>query len=439
MIGLKGVRVLVVDDEERDAVPILKAFAQKGIGCAFFNGSVEGLPKEDERLSGVRLAILDMDLVGGGVADKSKITTLVSRVEALLSPVNGPYAVLAWTRHPELIKLFEEYIFSRVEVPKPIITISLTKDQCSKNGEFDLRVLGQKIDEALSAFSPLQFLQAWEEKNFQAATEVTNILSALILEEKDPEKWRLAWKNQLLNLMYTLGKEAIGENLDESSVLSGVYNSLNPLHSDRMESYVSNLSLLLSGSAAEILKHREECGIDRKAVINTMLHLAFEKDGKYAAGNIYRFKQEGKPPWVPSCEELLGDLLQKEYDKPEEKQGLSLQCHPLLIEISATCDHAQKNIHVARFLAGFLIPVSEQKKLKQAEYIWRLGPLLVNTADISGSYFLYFSARHLITSPLNEAISMKSFARLRTQALTHLQAWFARHASRPGLILLEER
>jgi len=438
MIGLKGVRVLVVDDEESDALPILKAFAQKGIGCAFFNGSVEGLPKESERLSGVRLAILDMDLVGGGVADKSKVTTLVSRVEALLSPLNGPYAVLAWTRHPELIELFEEYIFSSVEAPKPIITVSLTKDQCSKNGGFDLKVLGQKIDEALSAFSPLQFLQAWEEKNFEAATEVTNILSNLILEEKDPEKWRLAWKNQLLNLMYALGKEAIGESLDEGSVLSGVYNSLNPLHSDRMESYICDLSVLLSSSAAEILKHREECGIDRKAVINSMLHLASEKDGKYAAGNIYRFKREDKPSWVPSCEELLGDFLKKEYNKPEQKQELSLKCHPILIEISATCDHAQKNIRVARFLAGLLIPVSEQNKIKQpAEFIWRLGPLLIN--GLPSPYFLCFSARHLVTSSLDEAVSMKSFARLRNQPLMHLQAWFARHASRPGLIFLEER
>ena len=436
MIGLKGVRVLVVDDEESDALPVMKAFAQKGIGCAFFNGSVEGLPKESERLSGIRLAILDMDLVGGGVADKSKVTTLVSRVEALLSPMNGPYVVLAWTRHPELIKLFEEYMFSRVDAPKPIITVSLTKDQCITNGEFDLKVLGQKINEALSTFSPLQFLQAWEEKNFEAATEVTNILSNLILQETDPAKWRLAWKNQLLNLMYALAKESVGESLDEHSVLIGVYNSLNPLHSDRMESYISDLSVLLSGSAAEILGQKEECGIDRKAMINTMLHLASEKDGKYAAGNIYRFEGENKPSWVPSCEELLGDFLKKEYNKLEQKQELSLKCQPILIEISATCDHAQKNIRVARFLAGLLIPVSEQNKIKQpAEFIWRLGPLLVG--GLPSPYFLCLSARHLVTSSLGDVVSMKSFARLRNQPLIHLQAWFARHASRPGLILLE--
>ena len=76
MIGLKGTRVVVVDDEASDALPVLKAFAQKGVPCAFFDGSLEGLPEENEQLSGVRLAILDMDLVGVGVSDKSKAATL---------------------------------------------------------------------------------------------------------------------------------------------------------------------------------------------------------------------------------------------------------------------------------------------------------------------------------------------------------------------------
>lgn len=332
-----------------------------------------------------------------------------------------------------MIKLFEEYIFSSAQAPKPIITVSLTKDQCSKNGAFDLKVLGQKIGEALNTFSPLQFLQAWEEKNFEAATEVTNILSSLTLDEKNPERWRLAWKDQLLNLMHALAKEAMGESLDEGSVLSGIYNSLNPLHSDRMESYVGDLSDLLSGSASEILKNRKECDIERKAVINSMLHLAFEKDGKYAAGNIYCFKAENKPSWVPSCHKLLADFLKK----PTQKQELSSKCHPILIEVSAICDHAQNNIRLARFLAGLLIPVSEQKKIKRAEFIWTLGPLLIN--GLPGPHFLCLSARHLVTRPLKGVASMKPSARLRNQPLIHLQAWFARHASRPGLILLEER
>lgn len=439
MIGFKGARVIVVDDDEDDALPVLKAFAKTGVPCAFFDGSLEGLPLEHERLTGVRLAILDMDLVGGGVSDKSKATTLVSRLEGLLSPLNGPYAVLVWTKHPELIELFEEYTFASEKMPKPIIITTLTKDQCqNRSGDFNLEVVTAKIDEAISQFSPLQFLQAWEEKDFEAATQVTNILSDLVLDESEPKRWRDAWRNQLLNLMYALAKEAAGESLDENTVLGGLYGSLNPLHSDRMESCVSELSVLLSGSAREILKHQEDCGIERKAVINRMLHLAVEGDDKYAAGNIYRFEPDKAPGWVPTCDNLLTDFLDPQYNRPEQRKELCIKCHHVLVEISASCDHAQKNIRIARFVAGLIIPESERGKVKRAEYIWKLGPLMIGEEGSTGLYSLYFSARHLMTSSVDEAVGMKPFMRLRSQAFIHLQAWFARHASRPGLILLHE-
>ncbi|MBA7596871.1 hypothetical protein ES703_03861 [subsurface metagenome] len=433
MIGLTGARVIVVDDDESDALPILKAFAKGGIPCAFFNGKIEELPEESNRFSGVRLAILDMDLVGGGVSDKSKATTLVSRIEKLLSPENGPYAVLVWTGHPELVDLFEAYIFSQTSIPKPIVIVMLTKDQCKdKSGEFDTKIVSEKLGEALSQFSPLQFLQAWEEKSFKAATEVTNILSSFAPQENDPKKWRSDWKSQLLSLMYAIAKEATGEHLDRDSALSGLYNSLNPLHSDRMESYIGELSLSLSGNSDEILKYSEDCGIEQKAKINTMLHLAFEDSGRYSAGNIYKFESKKEPGWVPSCDQLLENLLRN----PETSDELLKVCCPVVIEVNAICDHAQKNIRIARFIGGLLVPASDMKKIKSAGFIWEFGPVSFNTPDLLGQYYFFFSARHLVTLSLEEAIKMQAFARLRIQALTALQAWFAQHAARPGLILL---
>lgn len=112
MIGLAGSRVIVVDDNESEALPIIKAFAKKGIPTSFFNGESEGYPSEEAKLSGVRLAVLDMDLVGGGVSDKSKASALSNTLSAILSPSNGPYIVLAWTNNPDLLAKFEEYVFS---------------------------------------------------------------------------------------------------------------------------------------------------------------------------------------------------------------------------------------------------------------------------------------------------------------------------------------
>ena len=95
----------------------------------------------------------------------------------------------------------------------------LTKAQCKKDGKLNIGVIEEKLNESLSSFSPLKLIQAWEGKNFEAATEVTNILSTFLTDEKDPEKWRDVWKAQILNLMFSLAKEAVGENIDNSSAL----------------------------------------------------------------------------------------------------------------------------------------------------------------------------------------------------------------------------
>ncbi len=57
MIGLQEVRVLLIDDSLKRAIPVIKAFAKKGIPLAYFDGNISDLPVVGEKLKGVRLAI----------------------------------------------------------------------------------------------------------------------------------------------------------------------------------------------------------------------------------------------------------------------------------------------------------------------------------------------------------------------------------------------
>lgn len=442
MIGLRSARVLIVDEDESEALPIMKALAKKGIPCAYFHGAnLKELPEEKDKFLGIRLAVLDMDLVPGVGDEKSKISTLISCLERLLSPDNGPYIALIWTNNPGLKDLFEKNIFSNTNLPNPIDIIMLTKAECKNKGELDIGIIEAKIENTFRSFSPLKIIQAWEGKNFEAATEVTGILSTFITDEKNPEKWRDAWKVQILNLMFSLAKEAVGENVDNSSALAGLYNSLNPLHADRMENYINDLSILLADDAKEILKHTEACGAERKAKINTMLHLAFEENGKYANGDIYKFESDKVPSWGLSLDNLLQDFVQKEYDSEEKRKEISSKWKYVIVEINASCDHAYSNVRAARFLSGLIIPVSEQGNIKKSgddNFIWKLGSIFVKKDGLDGLFSLYFSARHLVTCPIDEVAKLTPFARLRSQAFTDLQAWFARQASRPGYLLLKD-
>src|SRR5215469_1417977 len=100
MIGLRGTRVFVLDDDESEAVPIIKALAKRGIPVAFFDETMGCLPTPKNRLIGVRLAILDMDLGEAGLAPKGMASAVVKRLERIIHPENGPYVALIWTNNP---------------------------------------------------------------------------------------------------------------------------------------------------------------------------------------------------------------------------------------------------------------------------------------------------------------------------------------------------
>jgi hypothetical protein len=442
MTGLNGARVIVVDDDENDALPILKAFARKGIPTAFFDGSLSGLPLKRDRLLGVRLAILDMDLIGGGVSNKSKAAALVKCLERILNPNNGPYAVLAWTNNPDLLEVFEDYVCLAANFPKPIFSVMLTKAECRNKREKlgNLEVISKKLDDKLMQISPLMFLQAWEEKCFSAATEVTNTLSDLASSgAAELDEWRSLWKTQLLKLMHAMSGEAVGTKLSEDLVLGGLYSSLNPLHTDRLESNTAALSASLNST--EIIKAPADPGIERKARINSMLHLSFENLEHFTAGNLYKFSSKRKPKWMPNPHQLLEDFIhgKKGTEQTSKKiDKISKSSVPVLVEISAACDHAQKNIRVARFIFGLIVPAAERKKLNcRAGFIWEFGPFFLEKliAD-AGQYYFYFSARDIVALDLKKALKMKAVARIRRQALSDLQFWLAHHSARPGMMLL---
>lgn len=176
-----------------------------------------------------------------------------------------------------------------------------------------------------------------------------------------------------------------------------------------------------------------------------MLHIAHENLEKFSAGNIYLFQENDISDWIPNKDVLLDDLidLTDEQKKNEMKDDLSVHCKQILMEISPVCDHAQMNVRIARFVVGLLIPMKNKinhKKLKNRDSFYRFGPLFLegntesNVED--GLYHIYFNARYVVTHDLEKARSFKAFVCLRSQAFADLQAWLARQASRPGLLLL---
>ena len=440
MIGLHGTKVFVLDDEPSEAVPMMQAFARRGIAAAYFDSNLTGLPSERHRLRGVRLAVLDMDLGEGGANERTMASAVVKRLERIISPENGPYAALLWTNRPTVRDEFETLINSS-NVPKPVVTVLIAKaDVKNRRGEFVISKIATRVDQELAAVGPLLTLGRWEEACFCAAAGVTNALSALVQSTStDLAGWRRDWKREMLQLIHSLAQAKAEQRLEESTCVSALYTSLNPLHSDRLGKEILNVASVYGNELNDIMAAAVTPDVGQKAKINSMMHLDFQPSARLDAGNVYFFRTARKPAWVPQPREILEGFLQA------NAEDLLSHAVPLVAEITAKCDHAQRKIRMARLIGGVAVPanlrgryINRKAVEREGTALWELGPLSLDGAGIGGEFYVQFNSRFVATLPLKEIEKLKAALKLRNQVLSHLQSWFAFQASRPGVVLLRD-
>ena len=106
LFGLQTARALVVDDNYLEAQPVVLALSRLGIGSVYLNGDLELLPKNGP-LRGIRIAFVDMDLVGDGTVAVEDLGRLAAKYlcEAV-SHENGAIAVLLWTKNVSAAESF---------------------------------------------------------------------------------------------------------------------------------------------------------------------------------------------------------------------------------------------------------------------------------------------------------------------------------------------
>lgn len=439
MAAFIGAQVIVVDDDPREALPIIKAFARKGVASAYFDGSTGMLPSTNSRLRGVRLAILDLVLAEGAQGDVGKVSPTIAALSAILSPENGPYSVILWTKHEDLKAAFEDRLFAQASLPRPVFTVMIEKADCkNKNGAFSLPKLSTALDDALTGSSALYALQAWETYSFLSSSEVVNSLSALVSPVGgNLSAWRNSWETGIIRLIRALAAAAAGKNLDRETFLGALFSSLNPLHADRMETHITEAVAPFKDKVDAVLSNIGAIANPAKATVHTMLHLSTKDLGQLFAGNMYRTGTSRGPRGAPTASAILDDMLKP--SAPNVKAQVESGSVPVIVECTAACDHAQQKIRVARFVGGVLIPdhlVERIHPIQHLGFAWGLGPIQMEMGVPQGIYHLRISARHWMTVDLASARRLHPIGRLRAQAFTDLQSFLSRHAGRAGVMSL---
>lgn len=229
LLPLNG-KVMVLDNEPKEAAPLLKILSKNKIPHVYFSGDVSLLPAIGDPFDDVRLVFLDVNLTDG-TDDESTLSQLSTTLERLIKP-GTPYVAAIWSnkqeKHRDLLKrLFNE----KAPELKPVASIMLGKSDFfiydpESGYELDparpeiLAEIQARIDEVVNQVDSVNILIAWENIIHEAASDVIQGLASIA--EYD-EHWNENLKHILYKLAYaqlgkTIGQQSDGQTLKASLV-----------------------------------------------------------------------------------------------------------------------------------------------------------------------------------------------------------------------------
>ena len=176
MLGLRTSRAVIIDDSKEDAEALVRALASDGVGAIVFSGEPAAvMPRPPKPLHGIRLALVDMNLVEGISEPRAIIGTLMSVLEEIIAPDNGPYLAIAWTKEPELVELFAAELRDKPFRPVAVLTVAKADVRGAAGEGYDSARILEKVKAEQASVYPLELVDLWEQVVHDAASDTTNM------------------------------------------------------------------------------------------------------------------------------------------------------------------------------------------------------------------------------------------------------------------------
>lgn len=406
-------KVLIIDDKYEEALPLIRILGRKNIPYLYYEGKSENLPAE--QIKGIRFIFLDIQLVSTH-DNKTMASSISVVIQKILSPDNGPFTILFWTKHNEVCK----FVIDNLKKINffPIGFLNLEKSDYKffdekSNEEFDYDKLLQKLKDELQKIKAFQIYVDWENMLNNAGIKYISDFSKLFsFDEK--------WSDNTNFLFYKLYKSVVEKNeAPDDKKINIAFLLLNMSFSDYLQNETNvynNDEFKLTGS---------KINIDISAKINSILHLSFDIENIKESGLCYICENN-------DLKEFFFDLLEKIIDIKDKDSMIFCR-----IFITPNCDIAQKKFKYHRTVSGVIIDEDKSKfKGKFSNDFYNVGPiyfqdkvkyLIINFQTISSG-----SVR-----PENIDDSEKLF-KLKTSILNDIQSKASNHVNRLGTIMLKK-
>jgi len=426
----KNGKIVIVDNDPDEALPLMRVLSKFGHPVSFFSEKVNDLPEKP--LTGIRVLFLDMVLIHGEESDVTIISgALKSILDRILSSDNGPFLPIAWTKKPVHIQELRKYLDSR-DFHFPIITME--KSECRQSGsdDWDLESIKSKLIDAVTGNESLQFFTSWENAAHDSAINTVNQISGL-------KSFEINWNDEMKSIILKLAKGYVGKQLDKSNSKDVILNSffaLNGAFIDNLNTHIRK-DECIQNINLDFNSISEMDDLETNGMINSKLNLTEIDDCKHMPGNVYDLHITQKV--------CLFDLFQKhtettgtetkEISYKDVKEELKANLKHIVLESTPACDYAQNKWRVSRLIPGVLWPSNLSKFIKKNAQYTYCSPV-IKYAD-GNLYHLVFDFRFFTSASFDKIDNSKYLFRIKQELLTDIQSQLSSHVNRPGIISLD--
>ncbi len=456
---LQTARIVVIDDSEEEAAPLVLTLARMGLGAWYFTGDFEHLP--DSPLSGIRVVFLDLRLAGAKT-DHDAIPHTLSVLEKIIGTNSRSTAIVFWSKHPESITEFRERLGRVMPLLNPAFVFRIeSKTQLVGLGENGYEQIRKQIETAFEHGPATSMLHEWERVIHEASDATFESLTSLAAGDNG-QLDQVKLMNLLGAVAASIGSDT--NSLTVSRVPTVLFEALAPIHFDQVSQArcIFPEGDVRATSLKTAISNPQQQTDDQRAKINSALLTAPIADlaSPFQPGDVFLhrpvlgtkcphhhcvikkrdmvrgFDFNADETWKKLKQRLRAANGAEETEIKAEmshREKAVVDCwQSVLVELTPACDFAQRKRETVRFIGGILIPAEHEKFIPgRSDYLRRLPTVALQ--EPKGSWILVLNSRFLfgISRP-SEKVDSKPAFRLRNRVLIDIQAWVASQVARPG-------
>ena len=428
-IPLNG-RIAIIENELKEAMPLMKTFSKNQIPYVFYKGDdFSFLPDENSRYNDIRVLFLDLNLIDKSKPTEKKVkSVLFSVLKKVISKDNYPYTIIYWSKQENdyskvLEDLFKKELKDRapISIQKFIKSNFFTLEGEEIENSLDLI---KEIQDVLSKDPAYSYLLNWENiVHISADNTVQEIFSSYHTFSN--------WSHNANHLINKLGISYSGftnfKDYKAEQKLKSSYSALNIVYNDTLENNnvknsINNAQILSVPSSAK--------NLDTVFNINKKLLISDEKKPLTYTGTVIELinKKSDK-----EFEVILDNILQK----PGKKADIMVTWKKIWVNVTPLCDTVQGKYVHHRIIKGLLVEEKyanpKHKNFFKNEAIFTSPSFAYDNKD----YSIVLDFKEFFTKPtLGHSINRNAVFRVRQQLLAEIQSRLARHVNRQGVLFL---